>query len=225
MKRTLLGGAVLGCMLAAGALESQASIFTTVGAWKASPVQTDGNMRWTLSVPDTTLPDSLAVYMDELTSAVKFQDTFGQVLYDSGPGANNSYLFHYSVELLDPSLVFTSVALDSTTSGHTLVTKDLRAFGDSSGATLISTLMSTDGAATGAVTIPGALSALDVQEGITVYPGVPGDPLQPNGLIRDFVNTYTVAAVPEPGTIFAGALLLLPFGVSTIRMLRRKRAA
>ena len=30
------------------------------------------------------------------------------------------------------------------------------------------------------------------------------------------------AAVPEPTTMIAGALLLLPFGLSTLRMLRRK---
>jgi hypothetical protein len=32
----------------------------------------------------------------------------------------------------------------------------------------------------------------------------------------------TITAVPEPSTIMAGALLLLPFGVSTMRSLRRK---
>jgi hypothetical protein len=31
--------------------------------------------------------------------------------------------------------------------------------------------------------------------------------------------------VPEPTTMIAGALLLLPFGVSTLRILRKKRAA
>jgi hypothetical protein len=31
--------------------------------------------------------------------------------------------------------------------------------------------------------------------------------------------------VPEPRTIIAGALLLLPFGASTLRMLRKKRTA
>jgi len=32
----------------------------------------------------------------------------------------------------------------------------------------------------------------------------------------------TLAAVPEPATVFAGALLLLPFGASMLRVLRRK---
>ena len=34
-----------------------------------------------------------------------------------------------------------------------------------------------------------------------------------------------VQLVPEPTTMFAGALLLLPFGASTLRILRRKRVA
>jgi hypothetical protein len=31
-----------------------------------------------------------------------------------------------------------------------------------------------------------------------------------------------IAPVPEPSTIFAGALLLVPFGISAVRALRRK---
>ena len=34
-----------------------------------------------------------------------------------------------------------------------------------------------------------------------------------------------ITAVPEPTTIIAGALLLVPFGASTFRMLRRNRSA
>ena len=36
-------------------------------------------------------------------------------------------------------------------------------------------------------------------------------------------GTLTLTAVPEPTTIVAGALLLLPFGASTLRMLRKSR--
>ena len=36
-------------------------------------------------------------------------------------------------------------------------------------------------------------------------------------------GTATLTAVPEPTTMIAGALLLLPFGASTIRILRRKQ--
>lgn len=36
------------------------------------------------------------------------------------------------------------------------------------------------------------------------------------------VELFSGTPVPEPSTVIAGALLLLPFGVSTLRMLRRK---
>ncbi|MGH7951702.1 MAG: hypothetical protein ACREFE_07255 [Limisphaerales bacterium] len=48
-----------------------------------------------------------------------------------------------------------------------------------------------------------------------------GDTLDSVGMV---VNNG-VAPVPEPTTVLAGALLLLPFGASTLRILRRNRAA
>jgi hypothetical protein len=39
------------------------------------------------------------------------------------------------------------------------------------------------------------------------------------------INSITVSPVPEPTTMIAGALLLLPFGASTLRMLRKNRKA
>jgi hypothetical protein len=47
------------------------------------------------------------------------------------------------------------------------------------------------------------------------------DPVQQYGLFGQEVF-YNVTPVPEPTTLIAGALLLLPFGASTIRILRRK---
>jgi hypothetical protein len=39
-------------------------------------------------------------------------------------------------------------------------------------------------------------------------------------------NTFdNQSAVPEPTTIISAALMLLPFGASTLRILRRQRAA
>ena len=35
----------------------------------------------------------------------------------------------------------------------------------------------------------------------------------------------TVNVAPEPTTMVAGALLLLPFGMSTLRLLRKKQTA
>ena len=43
------------------------------------------------------------------------------------------------------------------------------------------------------------------------------------GAGQDFI--YNVTPVPEPATMVAGALLLLPFGASTLRMLRKNRSA
>jgi len=45
----------------------------------------------------------------------------------------------------------------------------------------------------------------------------------PTGLI--VAGTANVTPVPEPTTVVAGALLLLPFGMSTLRMLRKRRTA
>jgi hypothetical protein len=37
-------------------------------------------------------------------------------------------------------------------------------------------------------------------------------------------NVQVLTPVPEPTTMIAGALLLLPFGASTLRILRRRTA-
>jgi hypothetical protein len=39
------------------------------------------------------------------------------------------------------------------------------------------------------------------------------------------VSGVAPVPVPEPTTMVAGALLLLPFGASTLRILRKNRAA
>jgi hypothetical protein len=39
------------------------------------------------------------------------------------------------------------------------------------------------------------------------------------------IDRMVLTVVPEPGTVIAGALLLLPFALSTLRVLRRNRAA
>jgi hypothetical protein len=39
------------------------------------------------------------------------------------------------------------------------------------------------------------------------------------------LDDVSLTAVPEPTTMIAGALLLLPFGASTLRMLRKNRSA
>jgi len=47
----------------------------------------------------------------------------------------------------------------------------------------------------------------------------------PNGTYDYVPVTLSLTAVPEASTIIAGALLLLPFGASTLRILRKSRMA
>jgi hypothetical protein len=42
---------------------------------------------------------------------------------------------------------------------------------------------------------------------------------------RTYAIGVDVSTVPEPTTMIAGALLLLPFGASTLRMLRKRQVA
>ena len=53
----------------------------------------------------------------------------------------------------------------------------------------------------------------------------PGNPIYPWPLPVFGAGTLSASAVPEPTTVIAGALLLLPFGASTLRILRKSRAA
>jgi hypothetical protein len=73
------------------------------------------------------------------------------------------------------------------------------------------------------------LAGLDGNYGLTgnlLYPdptyqgNVDGEPVQ-----ELLIRTQDADPVPEPTTMVAGALLLLPFGASTLRVLRKNRAA
>jgi hypothetical protein len=80
-------------------------------------------------------------------------------------------------------------------------------------------------AVTGYLVDPGVLSSWTAfSDGTTHYVIAFED-----GTDMDFndfvVEVSGVAPVPEPTTMIAGALLLLPFGASTLRILRRKRVA
>jgi hypothetical protein len=66
---------------------------------------------------------------------------------------------------------------------------------------------------------------------INLYSNGPSSPV-PNGTYQLYQNNganllgeATITAVPEASTMIAGALLLLPFGASTLRILRRNRMA
>jgi len=51
----------------------------------------------------------------------------------------------------------------------------------------------------------------------------PLDPYVPYTL--NWAGTYSIAPVPEPSTCLVGALMLLPFGASTLRLLCKRQAA
>ena len=60
---------------------------------------------------------------------------------------------------------------------------------------------------------------------LNLFDGAYSTPVtSPNGQIYN-VNQDQLAIVPEPTTMIAGALLLLPFGASTLRILRKNRTA
>jgi hypothetical protein len=60
---------------------------------------------------------------------------------------------------------------------------------------------------------------------LNLFNGAYGQPVtSPNGTTYN-LNQDQLAIVPEPTTMVAGALLLLPFGASTLRILRKSRKA
>jgi hypothetical protein len=50
---------------------------------------------------------------------------------------------------------------------------------------------------------------------------VSGDYVQPQ--LVELGNGSQTSSVPEPSTVFAGALMLLPLGVSAVRIMRKNR--
>jgi hypothetical protein len=69
------------------------------------------------------------------------------------------------------------------------------------------------------------IGAMYNQNGL--YDAITGDPYSgPGSFYATRISSYqgwidTIAAVPEPTTMIAGALLLLPFGLSTMRRMRK----
>ncbi len=79
---------------------------------------------------------------------------------------------------------------------------------------------------TGTVTINRPYFEGYYKNGNSIKDATAQDPLSVGNLSgwNIFEGKPTTSSVPEPSTIVAGALLLLPFGVSTLRILRKNRA-
>lgn len=78
------------------------------------------------------------------------------------------------------------------------------------------------------VDISNPLTAFEPDGTLRVFFGGFSDDLQgtgPENFEVSGVMILTATPIPEPTTMVAGALLLLPFGVSTLRMLRKNRTA
>lgn len=69
------------------------------------------------------------------------------------------------------------------------------------------------------------LGFTDLQGGGFIQTGNELHVLEGQTATADLTGTITTAAVPEPSTMVAGGLLLLPFGASAWRILRKNRTA
>jgi hypothetical protein len=90
----------------------------------------------------------------------------------------------------------------------------------------------------GALNVTAAFDYIDIQNGSPIvfnFPGIGTVTVTPLGLstgnvgdlgdhFYDVNASFLFTPVPEPTTMVAGALLLLPFGASTLRIVRKKRA-
>jgi hypothetical protein len=166
--------------------------------WTATPTVTLGDTTWTL-VGLSSLPGVLNIELDNLTGL--------RITDNNGGLTSGSYTLNYDLGI-SSGTVFTGVEVDSTrNSGTTDVIKSIY---DHSGGTLLAGPLDSHNGSDVSASITGAPSSIYVAESVTIV----------GGRLNNFANTYTV--VPEPTTMIAGALLLLPFGASTLRILRRR---
>jgi hypothetical protein len=127
------------------------------------------------------------------------------ILWVSAPGDNNPNDEIAIIGMGGPTL-------NSSSAIHVIYT-DNSYWGDSLGSILSDTY---NGVAYGDMTVDWA--------GVEIGDWANGDLTIPASANIDSLTVPGVA-VPEPTTMIAGALLLLPFGASTLRILRKNRAA
>lgn len=202
MKKVMSTVALAACLLA-GAPTSQAAV--TLAQWAGTP-QVAGDVTYTLV--SATLPANWEFSFS----------TFGGFTAQSSNMGNPSIpvtgmgpwsLVYYATVA---GAQFSAVSVDSTIAGNgdtyvgkVVTTRD--------GQTVLAGAESVGGANSGFVGFLQPASTILVTE--TIWAGE-------NNAVTGFDNTYVV---PEPSTVVAGCLLVLPFAASTIRFMRKNRKA
>jgi Protein of unknown function (DUF642) len=178
-----------------------ASDSTTIPGWTVA----DQNIAWIQSGPPTGLSGTQGNYFLDLTGIVN-QKPFGAVIGTTiSTVANNWYTLSFDVGRgngEDANAVVVHAMAGAQTGTFTVSTADPGA-GHIAWETFVLQFQATGSSTT--ITIGGT----DANAG--------------NGFIG--LDNLNVSAVPEPTTMIAGALLLLPFGASTLRILRKNRMA
>lgn len=214
MKKIVFAVAVLFGLM--GSAVSSRAALTTIGTWGTAPIN-DGTATWRLI--STSLPADLAISFYTSVSAgtgFSIQGAGGSGL---GTALKSTYSLIYEVVLNNSALQFNAVFVDSTigfsdgrNDGASLVQKTVRTLGESP--VILATGSSVNGNPGGLVTFTMPANGLHITESIYA---------DPDGkiFVSDFQNSYTV--VPEPTTVLAGSLLLLPFAASTFKVIRRRK--
>ena len=204
--RTLAIGLALCCLLSASSVQASLTIDYSVGAWgpqnyqlnPAYPGDTVGMTAYSGS--GLVLPDNTAVVgqINTLDFTVNYSDdgSYGSVAADNFTA---SRLLTITAPAAGGQTISQNGVLNVTAAADSVTIQN--------GLPIVFTF-----AGVGTVTVtPLALSTGPVGDlGTTIY---------------DVNGSFLFTPVPEPTTMIAGALLLLPFGASTFRILRKSRAA
>lgn len=204
--KTLVMGLALCCLVSASSVQASLTIDYSVGAWGPQ------NYQLNPAYPGDTL-------------TMQAYSVSGLVLPDNTAVTAKINTFLFNVNYSDDGS-YGSFAADNFTASR-LMTITAPAAG---GQTI---------SQNGVLNVTAGFDYADIQNGLPIvftFAGVGTVTVTPLGLstgnvgdlgdhFYDVNGSFLFTAVPEPTTMIAGALLLLPLGASTLRILRRARAA
>jgi hypothetical protein len=196
----------------------------------------------TMTISDGINP-TVTVTDNEIGPEVDLSSTVGAILWSGSIGAwtldvNTGESKPFLGSATDPMMSLNANASSTAAGGTLTITLSDTGFGpvtpDTSTFSVNTTANNIGGTASAFGTVNGvssAASSLSTFGAVTVYGTASGLATAPwsMGESLTLVNTgaqvdnvTATLAVPEPTTMVAGAMLLLPFGASTLRILRRK---